>query len=150
MKRRDCFQGCEKNICKNEPKKKLFKNFSPSISAFVFQYFKKKSLYLLHFSKKSLYFSISCVFLQFSEKYKSRVFFQKMPHYDFECEACKTHFWKSAPLGTTEFLCEQCGSMAKKVFSAPAVHFSGQGFYRTDSQQKFQNSNGSHQEKKSD
>ncbi len=63
-------------------------------------------------------------------------FSKKMPNYDFECAKCGFNFWKSVSLGTTEISCEQCHGVAKKVFSAPAVHFSGEGFYQTDARKK--------------
>ncbi len=55
-----------------------------------------------------------------------------MPLYDFLCENCGHSFSKMLPLGTRETKCHLCGKKAQKQISAPAVHFSGSGFYVSD------------------
>lgn len=36
-------------------------------------------------------------------------------------------------MGTTEATCPHCQARAEKIFSAPAIHFRGSGFYASDS-----------------
>lgn len=56
-----------------------------------------------------------------------------MPLYEFECETCGTRtevlqrFEDPPPAA-----CAACGGPLKKLFSAPAVHFKGSGWYVTD------------------
>lgn len=59
-----------------------------------------------------------------------------MPTYDYRCNKCAHRFSKNMPIGTKVVECETCGEPATKVFVAPAVHFSGSGFYAIDSKQK--------------
>ncbi len=60
-----------------------------------------------------------------------------MPTYEFKCENCgrittEDHsIVESIPsMITCKF--EGCEAKARRVFSAPAVHFKGKGFYTTD------------------
>lgn len=55
-----------------------------------------------------------------------------MPTYDFACKHCHKRFSKNLPIGTGSTECE-CGKVAEKVLSMPAIRFSGSGFYATDS-----------------
>src|SRR5271155_3609815 len=56
-----------------------------------------------------------------------------MPLYEYRCKACGHRFEKiqsfSAP---DEKECPVCKSEVERLISAPAVHFSGSGFYSTD------------------
>ena len=56
-----------------------------------------------------------------------------MPLYEYECQQCHQRLEKiqkfSDPLLTT---CESCGGALKKLLSAPAIQFKGQGWYVTD------------------
>jgi len=60
------------------------------------------------------------------------IFHLPMPFYDFRCEKCGHRFSKMLPLGANKAECHLCGAEAKKMISAPAVHFSGSGFYASD------------------
>lgn len=56
-----------------------------------------------------------------------------MPLYEYRCKACGHRFEKiqtfSAP---DEKECPVCRGEVERLISAPAVHFSGSGFYSTD------------------
>ncbi len=56
-----------------------------------------------------------------------------MPLYEYRCKKCGKHFEKiqkvSAPPLTT---CEVCKGRLERLFSAPAIHFKGSGWYVTD------------------
>src|SRR5277367_763306 len=56
-----------------------------------------------------------------------------MPLYEYRCKACGHRFEKiqsfSAP---DEKECPVCEGEVERLISAPAVHFSGSGFYSTD------------------
>ena len=56
-----------------------------------------------------------------------------MPLYEYRCKACGHRFEKiqsfSAP---DEKECPVCEAEVERLISAPAVHFSGSGFYSTD------------------
>src|SRR5271156_6577168 len=56
-----------------------------------------------------------------------------MPLYEYRCKACGHRFEKiqtfSAP---DEKECPVCHGEVERLISAPAVHFSGSGFYSTD------------------
>ncbi len=56
-----------------------------------------------------------------------------MPLYEYRCKACGHRFEKiqsfSAP---DEKECPVCQGEVERLISAPAVHFSGSGFYSTD------------------
>ena len=56
-----------------------------------------------------------------------------MPLYEYRCKACGHRFEKiqsfSAP---DEKECPVCKGEVERLISAPAVHFSGSGFYSTD------------------
>lgn len=56
-----------------------------------------------------------------------------MPLYEYRCDGCQRRFeviqsFSDAPLDT----CSECGGRLEKLFSAPAVHFKGAGWYVTD------------------
>jgi putative FmdB family regulatory protein len=57
-----------------------------------------------------------------------------MPTYEYECTQCHERLeveqrFTDDPLT----ICEHCGGMLRKVFSAVGVVFKGSGFYKTDS-----------------
>lgn len=61
-----------------------------------------------------------------------------MPTYDYHCAKCKTTYETretfSAP---STHKCQQCGKgTAKRVLTAPRIHFKGSGWYATDSKSK--------------
>ncbi|MDO8649036.1 MAG: zinc ribbon domain-containing protein [Candidatus Peregrinibacteria bacterium] len=58
-----------------------------------------------------------------------------MPTFDFQCGKCKNVFPFSRPFGSkTKPACPKCKSKrTEKLIAPPAIHFRGQGFYRTDS-----------------
>jgi putative FmdB family regulatory protein len=66
-----------------------------------------------------------------------------MPTYDFSCGKCAKHFSRMLPMGSRETACPGCGKIVIKQISAPAVHFSGSGFYKTDSNAKSSTNSGS-------
>lgn len=55
-----------------------------------------------------------------------------MPIYEYKCK--KGHSFDVIQKFSDEPVkkCEQCGAPAERVFSPPAVHFKGSGFYNTD------------------
>lgn len=58
-----------------------------------------------------------------------------MPHYDYQCNACHTVFEVEHAMGAKPRIkCPACGSTrTSRQFSATGVHFTGSGFYVTDS-----------------
>ena len=54
-----------------------------------------------------------------------------MPTYDYECpgEGIRREF--NLPIDHKPPKCETCGAEMVRVFSAPAIHFKGSGFYKT-------------------
>ncbi len=58
-----------------------------------------------------------------------------MPLYDYQCAACGTVFEVEHAMGARPRLkCAACGSTrVNKLFNAAGVHFTGSGFYVTDS-----------------
>lgn len=56
-----------------------------------------------------------------------------MPAYDYRCE--RGHrYERRQPFGSPRTHdCEQCGSPAHRVLTAPAIAFKGSGWYKTDS-----------------
>ena|SRR3990167_6591584 len=58
-----------------------------------------------------------------------------MPTFDFQCRKCNHVFEHSRPYGSSELpSCPACGSKrTEKLMTAPAVHFKGTGWYKTDS-----------------
>ena len=57
-----------------------------------------------------------------------------MPTFDFQCKKCEAVFEHSRPFGSKEHpACPKCRSKrTEKLFSPPAIHFKGGGFYKTD------------------
>ena len=55
-----------------------------------------------------------------------------MPTYEYRCDNGHTfealQSMSEDPLDT----CEVCGAPAKRILSAPAIHYTGSGFYTTD------------------
>ena len=56
-----------------------------------------------------------------------------MPLYEYQCRSCGSHTevmqrFSDPPLST----CEECGGELKKLISAPAFQFKGEGWYVTD------------------
>jgi putative FmdB family regulatory protein len=56
----------------------------------------------------------------------------KMPKYDYECAGEEVVMELTLPIDHEQPRCSTCGSYLKRVFNAPAVHFKGKGFYKTD------------------
>lgn len=55
------------------------------------------------------------------------------PRYDYRCPKCKAHEIIVHDFHATDTQeCAMCGHAMHKVITAPAVHFKGSGFYRTD------------------
>lgn len=66
-----------------------------------------------------------------------------MPLYEYQCQSCGERSevlqrFSDAPLTT----CETCGGLLKKLVSAPAVQFKGEGWYVTDYADKGKKSKG--------
>ncbi len=64
-----------------------------------------------------------------------------MPLYEVECEQCGHRFevirkFSDDPLK----ICPSCGGTVRKLFSSPAFHFKGTGWYVTDYARKNQDS----------
>ena len=56
-----------------------------------------------------------------------------MPLYEYECAACGKRFELIQKFSDLpEVACVACGSAAKRLLSASAVHFKGSGWYATD------------------
>ena len=56
-----------------------------------------------------------------------------MPLYEYQCKKCKHRFEKIQSFSDAPIKkCPECGAAVEKLFSAPAVHFKGSGFYVTD------------------
>ncbi len=60
-----------------------------------------------------------------------------MPLYEYVCEDCGYRFeviqrFSDKPLE----VCPKCGGKLRKVFSPPAIHFKGTGWYATDYKKK--------------
>jgi putative FmdB family regulatory protein len=55
-----------------------------------------------------------------------------MPIYEYRCE--KGHEFEAFQSMSEDPIaeCMECGALAQRVLSAPAVHFKGSGFYTTD------------------
>ncbi len=61
-----------------------------------------------------------------------------MPTYDYQCEAGH-QYEKREPFGSPpQQPCEECGEVARRLFSAPPVVFKGSGWYKTESRGKAQ------------
>ena len=60
-----------------------------------------------------------------------------MPRYDYECNDCLKRVEIEHNFDDVRSRdCEGCGGMLFKVFTAPAVHFKGTGFYSNDKSAK--------------
>jgi len=56
-----------------------------------------------------------------------------MPLYEYRCKACGHRFEKIQSFSALdEKECPVCKGEVERLISAPAVHFSGSGFYSTD------------------
>lgn len=56
-----------------------------------------------------------------------------MPLYEYRCTKCGHQFEKIQSFSAEDVKeCPVCGSAVERLLSAPAVHFSGSGFYATD------------------
>jgi len=51
-----------------------------------------------------------------------------MPLYDFKCNYCNSVIEIDNP---NPPMCTTCGNTMARIWSAPAVHFKGTGFYKT-------------------
>jgi putative FmdB family regulatory protein len=56
-----------------------------------------------------------------------------MPQYDFQCNACNVvqELILSVNESGTVPKCSLCEGVMRRVFTPPAVHFRGPGFYKT-------------------
>jgi putative FmdB family regulatory protein len=56
-----------------------------------------------------------------------------MPLYDYKCQKCGHRFEKIQKFSDGPVRkCPECGGKVEKMISAPAFHFKGSGFYKTD------------------
>ena len=55
-----------------------------------------------------------------------------MPIYEYRCDNDHTFEAFQSMADDALDACEVCGAPARRVLSAPAVHFKGSGFYTTD------------------
>ncbi len=70
-----------------------------------------------------------------------------MPIYEYHCvQGHHYECWEGfdAPV---EQVCPNCGSMARRLFSAPAIIFKGPGFYSTDNRKSGHSSRESEEQK---
>ena len=51
-----------------------------------------------------------------------------MPRYDFECEECNLIVELVLAVDSQVPKCAKCGGTLKRLWSAPAVHFKGNGW----------------------
>ena len=67
-----------------------------------------------------------------------------MPTYSYQCTACADRF-DVVQAFTDDALttCEKCSGRLRKLFNSVGVVFKGSGFYRTDSRESAEKSNGS-------
>ncbi|OBA83688.1 FmdB family transcriptional regulator [Mycobacterium sp. 1164966.3] len=67
-----------------------------------------------------------------------------MPTYSYQCTACADRF-DVVQAFTDDALttCEKCSGRLRKLFNSVGVVFKGSGFYRTDSRESANKSNGS-------
>jgi len=57
-----------------------------------------------------------------------------LPTYEYACAACGNRYEKREGFDAKpRQKCPQCGKMAQRLLSTPAVVFKGSGFYKTDS-----------------
>ena len=66
-----------------------------------------------------------------------------MPIYEYRCDNDHTFEAFQAMADDPLDACEVCGAPARRVLSAPAVHFKGSGFYTTDYARKGKKPGGS-------
>ena len=66
-----------------------------------------------------------------------------MPIYEYRCDNDHTFEAFQAMADDPLDACEVCGAPARRVLSAPAVHFKGSGFYTTDYARKGKTPSGS-------
>lgn len=52
-----------------------------------------------------------------------------MPNYDFKCNTCATKLETQDPALPS---CPFCGEIMTRIWTAPAIHLTGHGFYSTD------------------
>lgn len=57
-----------------------------------------------------------------------------MPTYEYNCPKCRTTVTKIVRMSDRDQLlkCHECATPMQRLFSAPAVHFSGAGFPGND------------------
>jgi len=55
-----------------------------------------------------------------------------MPKYNYECPGEEVVVELTLPIDHEQPRCATCGADLRRVFIAPAVHFKGNGFYKTD------------------
>jgi putative FmdB family regulatory protein len=55
-----------------------------------------------------------------------------MPIYEYECLQCGRRSERLQKMDEPPPACPACGGPVKKLFSAPAAHFKGSGWYVTD------------------
>ena len=56
-----------------------------------------------------------------------------MPAYDFKCNYCNVVQEILVPVEASQTTppCELCGEKTSRVWTPPAIHFKGPGFYKT-------------------
>ena len=60
-----------------------------------------------------------------------------MPLYEYECDACGSHFEVIQKFSETTEQCRKCGKgPVRRLMSSPAIQFKGSGWYITDYAQK--------------
>lgn len=56
-----------------------------------------------------------------------------MPLYEYECESCGKRFERIQKFSDAHVdACPTCGGPVKRLFSSPAIHFKGSGWYIND------------------
>jgi putative FmdB family regulatory protein len=56
-----------------------------------------------------------------------------VPLYEYQCQKCRHRFEKIQKFSDAALKkCPECGGKVEKMLSAPAFHFKGSGFYKTD------------------
>ena len=58
-----------------------------------------------------------------------------MPFYEFVCPNCdrkETFYVTMTDIVNYIPFCNQCKSEMKRIYTAPAIHLKGRGFYKTD------------------
>jgi putative FmdB family regulatory protein len=56
-----------------------------------------------------------------------------MPLYEYQCQDCGHHFERiERPSELHDGVCPDCGGVAHRLLSAPALQFKGSGWYVTD------------------